>query len=82
VRWRAPGLPSFLDDRRGRGFGPDEGSRRRRRQIEARNGREVFVQSHCLVIAGLDPAIQRFVTDPNKALDARVKPAHDDVGSS
>jgi hypothetical protein len=29
------------------------------------------------VIAGLDPAIQRFVPNPNKALDARVKPAHD-----
>jgi hypothetical protein len=31
-----------------------------------------------LVIAGLDPAIQSFVFGPNKALDARVKPAHDE----
>jgi hypothetical protein len=34
--------------------------------------------SHHLVIAGLDPAIQRFV-GRNKVLDARVKPAHDEA---
>jgi hypothetical protein len=30
------------------------------------------------VIAGLDPAIQRFASVLDKALDARVKPAHDE----
>jgi hypothetical protein len=33
-----------------------------------------------LVIAGLDPAIQRFVAEINKALDARIKSAHDESG--
>jgi hypothetical protein len=31
-----------------------------------------------LVIAGLDPAIQRLVAEHSKALDARIKSAHDD----
>jgi hypothetical protein len=35
--------------------------------------------THSFVIAGLDPAIQRAERIMNGLMDARVKPAHDDL---
>jgi hypothetical protein len=36
--------------------------------------------THNLVIAGLDPAIHRAKRISEVSMDARVKPAHDDLG--
>ncbi len=35
--------------------------------------------AHCLVMAGLDPAIHRAKRKFDLSMDARVKPAHDEL---
>lgn len=73
---------------RRRASGPRPGGRPGRRTCRSRASGGAWVASaagilggtFCIIVAGLDPVIQRETQMARPALDARVKPAHDDLG--